>query len=370
MPRSGAVALTTALLVTITACSSDPGDADRVATLEQQVDDLLRENDELRAQLDDETGPTTTSAGEDGEAGEDGGASGAEPDGLTDTALAIQRDLQAAKITLWALSDAGLVAVDDTWSDAVDELDNCQVWANRPARAQALLENDFATRVYRIVLENSCPEHLPLLEAAAPPPVSIAELNSTLGLVAVGWLADPDRETYEAVAAVAESLLERPLPDELSVDPTRSPTASLRELTEYPGSEDAVREILERLAIGEQYVAAEAAAETETTIAADDTGDTSPSSSPTSAPATPVTVEELNALLGPVVQEWVITPNPATYEAMIAVAADLLERPLPDDLTDDDSVSAQEVLESLIPYPGSDTEVISILDQLALDVRL
>ncbi len=369
MPRSGAVALTTALLVTIAACSSEPSDADRVATLEQQVDDLLRQNDELRAQLDEDTAPTTTTAGEDEAGGEDG-AGGADPDGLTDTALAIQRDLQAAKITLWALSDAGLVAVDDTWSDAVDELDNCQVWANRPARAQALLENEFVTRVYRIVLENSCPEHLPLLEAAAPPPVSVAELNSTLGLVAVGWLADPDRETYEAVAAVAESLLERPLPDELSVDPTRSPTASLRELTEYPGSEDAVREILERLAIGEQYVAAEAAAATETTVADEPDDDTAVSPSPTSAPATPVTVEELNAVFGPVVQEWVITPNPATYEAMIAVAQDLLERPLPADLTDDDSVSAEEVLQSLIPYPGSDTEVISILDQLALDVRL
>lgn len=381
MLRTPGAALVAIVVATLTACSSDPDDADRIATLEQQVDELVEENDELRERLDGSGTAASTVVGPDSVpdaegSGSDAGEPEVDPAGAVsdDPALAVQRDLQAGKITLWALSEEGLIDVGDTWADAAVKLDNCDTWRDDPVAAQELLSNEFVTRVYRIVLGHYCPRFLPLLEQAAPPSVTVAELNATLGPVAVAWLIEPSRDTYDSVAAVAASLLERPLPPELSTDPARSATQSLRELTEYPGSDDAVREILDRLAIGEEYVEAEAATTTTATTGtsrrtstASDRG--SGRSTPTTT-AAPVTVEELNAVLGPLVEEWVVIPNPDTYEAILAAARELLRRPLSDDLTDDDSTDPAEVLRSLIPYPGSDTEVISILDQLALDVTL
>lgn len=92
-----------------------------------------------------------------------------------------------------------------------------------------------------------------------------------------------------------------------------------------------------------------------------------PSSEAPTVPPTvpPMTTDEINAVLGPVVVAWAAAPSGPGYDAIAAAARSLLEsgRPISDNPGRPSGETAR-LLAGLLTYPGSDTDVVDLLRAL------
>ena len=78
-----------------------------------------------------------------------------------------------------------------------------------------------------------------------------------------------------------------------------------------------------------------------------------------------MTVEEINATLGPAVAAWAAAPSGPGYDAIANAARSILEsgRPIADNPGRPPGETAQ-LLVGLLSYPGSDTQVLNVLGAL------